>query len=162
MKKFFIIIFFYFFITATYSASTKSGKGESEGNDGPPAASSYKLGSKYILAAEKLEKKGKIKKAKKKYKKALEFLFEANEETSGDPDILYYLGFASSKLGNYENAEIYYLLGLSFDPNHKGLNKHLGELYLTTDRKDKALKQLKILKTCNCEEYNKLKKLIGI
>ncbi len=68
-----------------------------------------------------------------------------------------YLGFASSKLGNYENAEIYYLLGLSFDPNHKGLNKHLGELYLTTDRKDKALKQLKILKTCNCEEYNKLK-----
>ena len=34
------------------------------------------------------------------------------------------------------------------------------ELYLQTDRKEKALERLKVLETCNCEEYQELKDLI--
>ena len=33
-------------------------------------------------------------------------------------------------------------------------------LYLATNRKNKALEKLEILKSCNCEEYNDLNELI--
>ena len=153
IKNLFIIIFFAFFITAAYSA-------ESEGHDGPPPAKNYKLGYKELKRAIKLDKKGKIEKAKLRYKKALNFLLEANAENPGHPDILYYLGFASAKLGKHDNAEIYYLLGLEIDPNHITIYKDLGKLYLATNRKTKAIEKLEILKNCNCEEYNELKELI--
>ena len=151
LKKILIIIFFVFFITAAYSAA---------GNDGPPPAKKYTLGYKEIKRAKKLEKKGKIEKAKIKYKKALDFLLEANAVKPGDPDTLNYLGFASRKLGYFENAEIYYRLGLEIEPNHNGINEYLGELYLNTNRKDKALERLEVLKSCDCEEYKELKELI--
>ena len=153
IKNLFIIIFFAFFITAAYSA-------ESEGHDGPPPAKNYKLGYKELKRAIKLDKKGKIEKAKLRYKKALNFLLEANAENPGHPDILYYLGFASAKLGKHDDAEIYYLLGLEVEPNHINIYKDLGILYLTTNRKNKALEKLEILKNCNCQEYNDLKELI--
>ena len=121
IKNLFIIIFFAFFITAAYSA-------ESEGHDGPPPAKNYKLGYEELKRAIKLDKKGKIEKAKLRYKKALNFLLEANAENPGHPDILYYLGFASAKLGKHDNAEIYYLLGLEIDPNHITIYKDLGKL----------------------------------
>jgi len=146
IKNLFIIIFFAFFITAAYSA-------ESEGHDGPPPAKNYKLGYKELKRAIKLDKKGKI-------EKALNFLLEANAENPGHPDILYYLGFASAKLGKHDNAEIYYLLGLEIDPNHITIYKDLGKLYLATNRKTKAIERLEILKSCNCEEYDELKELI--
>ena len=161
LKKILIIIFFVFFITAAYSAETKtSGYGEAAGNDGPPPAKKYTLGYKEIKRAKKLEKKGKIEKAKIKYKKALDFLLEANAVKPGDPDTLNYLGFASRKLGDFENAEIYYRLGLEIEPNHNGINEYLGELYLNTNRKNKALERLKVLESCNCAEYKELKELI--
>ena len=160
IKRLFIIIFFTFFITAAYSASTSSGAGESEGNDGPPSAKNYKLGYKELKRAIKSDKKGKIEKAKLRYKKALNFLLEANAENPGHPDILYYLGFASANLEKHNDAEIYYLLGLEIDPNHFAIYKDLGKLYLATNRKTKAIERLEILKSCNCEEYDELKELI--
>ena len=160
LKKILIIIFFVFFITAAYSASTGSGDGDAAGAEGPPPAKKYTLGYKEIKRAKKLEKKGKIEKAKIKYKKALDFLLEANAVKPGDPDTLNYLGFASRKLGDFENAEIYYRLGLEIEPNHNGINEYLGELYLNTNRKNKALERLKVLESCNCAEYKELKELI--
>ena len=160
IKKILIIIFFAFFITAAYSASTSSGSGESGGNDGPPPAKNYKLGYKELKRAEKLDKKGKIEKAKLKYKKALNFLLEANAENGANPDTLYYLGLVSAKLGENENAEIYYLLGLEVEPNHINIYKNLAILYLDTNRKNKAIEKLEILKSCNCKEYNDLKELV--
>ena len=74
--------------------------------------------------------------------------------------MLNYLGFTSRKIGNFEEAEVYYLIGLSIEPNHKGINEYLGELYLQTNRKDKAIERLKILEKCSCEEYTQLKDLI--
>ncbi len=120
----------------------------------------YIKATKLIKSAKKLDEKGKIEKAKKKYKKALEYLLKANVEKPMQPDIFNYLGFTSRKLGDYENAKIYYLLGLNIDPLHIGINEYLGELYVVTKRMDLALERLNVLKSCKCEEYKELKELI--
>ncbi len=70
-----------------------------------------------IKSAKKYESKGKNKKAKKRYEKALKLLVKANKEKPNQPDILNYLGFATRKLGDYKKGEEYYLLGLQFDPD---------------------------------------------
>ena len=122
----------------------------------------YESGKKNIRKAKKLEKKGKTKKANKLYKKALIYLIKANKEKQLDPDTLNYLGFVNEKLGNLEDAEIYYLLGLNEDPIHNGLNKNLGNLYIKTSRIDKAKKLLIVLKNCNCKEFQELKTTIKL
>ncbi len=160
LKKILIIIFFNLLITNVHSAGTSGKEAQGGTQEGPPPAKKYTLGYKEIKRAKKLEKKGKIEKAKIKYKKALDFLLEANAVKPGDPDTLNYLGFASRKLGDFENAEIYYRLGLEIEPNHNGINEYLGELYLNTNRKNKALERLKVLESCNCAEYKELKELI--
>ena len=114
----------------------------------------------YIKTAKKFEAKGKIEKAKKRYSKALKYLLKSNKEKPLQADTLNYLGFTSRKLGDYENGEKYYLLGLQIDPNHKGINEYLGELYVVTNRIDLAKKRLDVLKNCNCEEYKDLKEVI--
>ena len=165
-KKFFYILIILSFITNAYSIGTKEKGDHASGKDGdwsrkgPPPASKYRLGYKEFERAAKLDKKGKRKKAKLKYEKALNFLLESNAENGSNPDTLYYLGLISAKLGKYENAEIYYLLGLEVEPKHINIYKDLGILYLDTDRKNKAIEKLEILKSCNCKEYNDLKELI--
>ena len=99
-------------------------------------------------------------KAKAKYEKAFKILLEANKEKPNNPDTLNYLGFTSRKLGNFETAEDYYLAGLKIKPNHNRINQYLGELYLNTNRKNKAIEQLTILESCNCKEYDQLKEII--
>ena len=164
LKKFFFILIILFFITNSFSIEKKehvTGKdGEGWKRKGPPPASKFRLGYKEFGRAAKLDKKGKIEKAKLKYKKALNFFLESNAENGASPDTLYYLGLVSTKLGEHENAEIYYLLGLEIEPNHINIYKDLGVLYLATNRKNKALEKLEILKSCNCDEYNDLKELI--
>ena len=71
------------------------------------------------------------------------------------------MGFTSRKLGDYKNAEKYYLKGLSLDPTHKGINEYLGELYVATNRHNLAVERLEVLKNCNCEEYEELKAIIA-
>ena len=51
-------------------------------------------------------------------------------------------------------------MGLKLNPNHVGINEYLGELYVQTNRLDKAKERLQILENCNCEEYNELKEII--
>ena len=40
-------------------------------------------------------------------------------------DTLNYLGFATRKIGDFENGEKYYLQGLAIEPNHIGINEYL-------------------------------------
>ena len=167
LKIFFFILIISIFLTNSYSIGTNEKTDHASGKDGewwkrkgPPPASKFRLGYKEYERATKLDKKGKIEKAKLKYKKALNFLLEANAENGANPDILYYLGLVSAKLGANENAEIYYLLGLEVEPKYINIYKDLGILYLTTNRKNKALEKLEILKSCNCKEYSDLKELI--
>ena len=146
-----VVIFYFVLIISSYGAA-------SSGNGG--STNYYKKGETLIKRAKKLEKKGKIEKANKRYEKALEHLIKSNKEKPNQPDTLNYLGFATRKLGDYEKGEEYYLLGLQIDPDHKGINEYLGELYVVTDRIDLAKERLSVLKNCNCEEYEELKKII--
>jgi len=123
--------------------------------------SNYKVAKKRILKAQKLEKKGKNKKAQELYSEAYSRLIRANKKYPLYPDILNYLGFTTGKLGNLADAEIYYLLGLDIDPNHKGLNEHLGVLYIEMKKIDKAKERLIVLENCKCEEFRKLQNLIS-
>ena len=144
------LLLFFTFTNHSYSAASSSGATESY----------YDRAAKLISSAKKYESKGKDKKAKKRYEKALKFLVKSNKEKPNQADTLNYLGFATRKLGNYEKGEKYYLLGLKIDPNHKGINEYLGELYVVTNRMDLAKERLNVLKNCNCEEYNELKEII--
>jgi len=146
-----VVIFYFVLIISSYGAA-------SSGNGG--STNYYKKGETLIKRAKKLEKKGKIEKANKRYKKALEYLIKSNKEKPNQPDTLNYLGFATRKLGDYEKGEEYYLLGLQIDAGHKGINEYLGELYVVTDRIDLAKERLSVLKNCNCEEYKELKEII--
>ena len=108
----------------------------------------------------KYEAKGKLEKAKKRYAKAQKLLLKSNKEKPLQADTLNYLGFTTRKLGDYENGEKYYLLGLEINPSHVGINEYLGELYVATNRINLAKERLKVLESCNCEEYNELKEII--
>ena len=120
----------------------------------------YLKASNLIKAAKKYEKKGKTEKAQKQYAKAQILLLKSNNEKPLQADTLNYLGFTTRKLGDYEKGEEYYLLGLKIEPNHKGINEYLGELYVVTKRMDLANERLEVLKDCNCEEYDELKEII--
>ena len=121
----------------------------------------YKKAVKLIKKAKKLDKKNDTKKAKDNYQKALEYLVVAFNKNANDADTLNYLGYTSRKLEDYKNAELYYLMGLKIDPKHFGINEYLGELYVITDRKDKAKERLKVLENCDCKEYKELKNAIN-
>ena len=157
MKKFLFTIFITIFFN---NLSFGAGSGDDGSGKLIGKLNEYERAIKLIKSAKKYEKKGKLKKAKKRYEKANEYLYEARQKEPLNPDILNYLGFTTRKLGDFKNAEIYYLLGLKEDPKHKGINEYLGELYVATDRIDLAKERLEVLKNCNCEEYNELKEII--
>ena len=120
----------------------------------------YKTAKNLVNRGKKLESKGKTEKALKLYNSAYKKLLEANKKENNNPDILNYLGFTLRKVGKYNQAEQYYLEGLKIKPDHNGINEYLGELYIKTNRIEKAKERLTVLKNCNCEEYEELKELI--
>ncbi len=152
-KNLLIIIIFYFVLVISSHGAGSAGSDDNK-------SSLYKKGVSLIKRAKKLEKKGKIEKAKLRFNKALEYLIVANQKNPDQPDTLNYLGFAYRKTGDFMMAEVYYLQGLEINPNHIGINEYLGELYVQTKRMDLAKERLEILKNCNCEEYDELKVLI--
>ena len=136
----------------SFSAGTSS--------DSSDGSSSYTKAYNLIKAAKKYEKKGNTEKAQKRYTKAQKLLLKSNKKKPLQADTLNYLGFTTRKLGDYEKGEDFYLQGLRVEPNHKGINEYLGELYVVTKRMDKAKERLEVLKNCDCEEYNDLKAII--
>ena len=136
----------------------------SAGSDGSDSSSKvksdYDKAVTHIKSAKKYEKKGKLEKAKKRYDKAQKLLLKSNKKKPNQADTLNYLGFTTRKLGDFENGEKYYLLGLEIEPDHEGINEYLGELYVATNRLDLAKERLKVLEKCNCEEYYELKQVI--
>ncbi|MBD1142939.1 hypothetical protein IDH22_03075 [Pelagibacterales bacterium SAG-MED35] len=154
IKNYIIILFFLLSTTNSFSA------GSSSSDDSSKVKSNYDKAVVLIKSAKKLEKKGKTEKANKKYEKAQKLLIKSNKKKPGKADTLNYLGFTTRKLGDYENGEKYYLMGLKINPNHTGINEYLGELYIATNRMDLARERLKVLENCNCEEYAELKDII--
>ncbi len=150
-KTFFTFLVLVLFSTNSYSAGTDSTS---------KVKSDYDKAVKIIKSAKNYEKKGKTEKAIKRYEKAQKLLIASNKKKPLQADTLNYLGFATRKLGDYENGEKYYLLGLEISPNHVGINEYLGELYVVTNRLDLAKERLKVLENCKCEEYDELKEII--
>ena len=148
-----LVLFISAFLSVNVFAAGSDGGGSSE-------TSMYDEGVKLVKRAGKLEKKDKADKAKKLYTQAFKKFKKAYSKDKKNPDVLNYLGFTSRKSGNFTEAENYYLKGLSLDPKHNGINEYLGELYVQTNRIDKANERLEVLKTCNCKEYQELELII--
>ncbi len=161
MKKIIIILFITVYSSFVFAAGSDGGsKEKTTASTGLKAASKFDVGKKLVSKAKKLEKKNKNAKAKKTYEKAIKYLLEANSINSVDPDTLNLLGFSHRKIGDYENAEVYYSMGLQIDPNHVGINEYMGELFVATNRIGEAKKRLAVLESCNCKEYDELKQVI--
>ena len=152
MKKIFVLILITLFTTSVFGA----GSDDSSSNE----ENLYKDAKNLINRGKKLEKKNKQERALKLYASANEKLFEAYKKDKKNADVLNYLGFTLRKAERYKEAEKYYLLGLDIKPNHNGINEYLGELYVKTNRIDKAKERLNVLKNCNCEEYGMLELVI--
>ena len=156
MKKIIYILIFAFALTTnTFSAGGSGGD-----NEGGNKISNYTKAHNLIKSAKKYEKKGKTEKAQKRYAKAQKLLLKSNKKKPLQADTLNYLGFTTRKLGDYEKGEEFYLQGLQIEPNHKGINEYLGELYVVTGRMDMAKERLEVLKNCKCEEFDDLKAII--
>lgn len=153
MKKILLILFFCFLANSAFAAGSDS---SSETIVSDP----FKEAKKLIKRAGKLEKKEKTDKAKKIYLQAFKKLEKAYSSDKKNPDILNYMGYTSRKSGNFEQAEKFYLQGLSLKPDHNGINEYLGELYVQTNRIDKAKERLEVLKRCKCDEYKELELII--
>ena len=156
-KNFLIFLLSVLITSPAFSAGSSGGSGS--GGETKPV-SQYEIAVKMINKAKKFEKKNKTDKAQKHYKKAIGYLLKHNKKFPADPDTLNYLGFAHRKIGDYENAEIYYSMGLALDPAHVGINEYMGELFVVTNRLDKAKERLAVLEDCNCKEYKELKLVI--
>ena len=155
MKNLLVIIFTLLLSSSLMAAGSDSSSGSSSDKE-----SLYEDAVKLVKRAGKLEKKDKTDKAKKLYLQAFNKLEKAYKSDKKNPDILNYMGFTTRKTGNFEKAEQFYLEGLSLKPNHNGINEYLGELYVQTNRIDKANERLEVLKSCNCKEYGELELII--
>ena len=156
-KKFLIFLLSVLITSPAFSAGSSGGSGS--GGETKPV-SQYEIAVKMINKAKKFEKKNKTDKAQKHYKKAIGHLLKHNKKFPADADTLNYLGFTHRKVGDYENAEIYYSMGLELDPKHVGINEYMGELFVVTNRLDEAKERLAVLKDCKCKEYKELKLVI--
>jgi len=98
-----------------------------------------------------------------KYSEAIEELYNAQAIVGPHPDILNYLGYSHRKLGLMDKAQDYYAQALAIDPDHKGANEYLGELYIEIGDIAKAKTQLaKLDAICafGCAEREDLARLI--
>ncbi len=153
MKK--LILILSFLLINNYALAAGDDSSSSSSISDP-----YKDAKNLVKRAGKLEKKEKTEKAKKLYTQAFKKLEKAYSKDKNNPDILNYMGYTSRKTGNFSEAEKFYLKGLSLNPDHNGINEYLGELYVQTNRIDKAKERLEILKNCKCKEYEELELII--
>ena len=169
IKKYLILTFItLLFYTPVFSAGTNSSVKDGAWKTGDDdklymkgTNSNFKKAIDAINQAEKYAKKEKLDKAKNRFNDAIKFLILANEENPNEPNTLNYLGYSFRKVGDFSMAEIYYRQGLAINPEHIGINEYLGELYVETNRIDKAKERLKVLENCKCEEFEELQNLIS-
>ena len=108
-----------------------------------------------ISAEEKIEAKN--------YEAAIQDLKHIVADNPKDADAYNLLGYTHRKLKRYGEAEIYYQRALKIQPKHKGALEYLGELYVETNRLDKANEMLvRLNNACfiGCKEYKTLKEMI--
>ena len=100
----------------------------------------------------------------KKWDAAVDELKRVNETGSADWNNLMGYTLRKGATPDYASAEKFYDEALRIDPKHRGALEYSGQLYLMTDRLDKAEQRLAALdKLCMlpCEEYTDLKKAVA-
>jgi tetratricopeptide (TPR) repeat protein len=99
-----------------------------------------------------------------KYQQAITELDMALRDDPDNADMLNLLAYSHRKLEHYDIALNYYQQALQIDPQHRGANEYLGELYLQIGQLDKAEERLEVLdKDCffGCEEFDELEEAIA-
>lgn len=97
------------------------------------------------------------------YTTATNLLQKVVQKDSRNADAWNYLGFSERKLGHFDRSLNAYQSALRIQPDHRGANEYLGELYLQTGQLDKAKEQLSKLRSLcpsGCEEYSELEQAI--
>ncbi len=97
------------------------------------------------------------------YQQAITELGEALREDPDNADMLNLMAYSQRKLKHFDIAMDYYQQALSIDPQHRGANEYLGELYLQLGQPEKAEERLQVLdKECffGCDEFDELEAAI--
>jgi tetratricopeptide (TPR) repeat protein len=112
--------------------------------------SDYDLGVKAVQAGD--------------YQHALAPLQKVVQADPRNADAWNYIGFSQRNLQHFDESLAAYQKALAINPDHRGANEYLGELYLKTGDLEKARERLsKLQNLCpgGCEEYDDLKKAVG-
>lgn len=97
------------------------------------------------------------------YQGAIPLLRQVIKDDPRSADALNNMGFSLRKLGELKAALGWYQKALAIDPDHRGADEYLGELYLQTGQMAKAKQQLERLDAIyffGCEEFDGLKQAI--
>jgi len=98
------------------------------------------------------------------YQRALAPLQKAVQADPRNADAWNYIGFSQRNLQHFDESLAAYQKALAINPDHRGANEYLGELYLKTGDLEKARERLaKLQSLCpsGCSEYDDLKKAVG-
>jgi tetratricopeptide (TPR) repeat protein len=120
----------------------------------PPAASaaqptSYDLGVTAVKAGD--------------YARALSLMQKVVQTDPRNADAWNYIGFSQRHLKQFDQSLAAYQKALAINPNHRGANEYLGELYLQMGDLAKArerLDKLGALCASGCEELDDMKKAV--
>jgi len=138
-------------ILALVSPAMAAGSSSTSRPSAPPRAqpSDYDLGVKAVQAGD--------------YQRALVLLQKVVQAEPRNADAWNYVGFSHRKLKQFDQSLAAYQKALAINPDHRGANEYLGELYLMTGEPQKARERLaKLQSLCpqGCEEYEDLKKAV--
>ena len=98
-----------------------------------------------------------------KYQDAITALQKLLQEAPTNADMLNLLAYSQRKLQRFDEALVNYHKALDIEPEHRGANEYLGELYLQLGQPDKAQERLQVLdKACffGCDEFDELEEEI--
>lgn len=102
--------------------------------------------------------------SEEKYQQAITELDKALLDDPNNADLLNLKAYSHRKLTQFDIALENYQKALQLEPEHRGANEYLGELYLQTGQLDKAEARLKVLDDAcffGCEEYDELEEAIA-
>jgi tetratricopeptide (TPR) repeat protein len=102
--------------------------------------------------------------AAKDYERAMPLLKQVVAGDPGNADAFNYLGYTHGRAGRHDEALAFYQKALALQPDHRGANEYLGELYLKIGNLAKAEERLKVLDSAcffGCTEYDMLKKAVA-
>lgn len=129
----------------------------------------YGAGSDTTTALTPAEVRAKLASAKglireQNYRDAIQVLNQVVESSPREADAYNLLGFSYRKSKDFNRAERNYKRALRLNPEHKGAIEYYGELFIETDRREKAegmLAKLETLCPGGCSELDQLRKALA-